>query len=163
MIRNVEKKDIPAITSIYNYYIRQTVVTFDTEPLAEAEMEKRMIRITSAFPYLVYEEEGVVGGYCYVHPWKSKEAYCHTAECTIYIHPDRRGKGIGRRLLEALLDRLRETTEIRAVISCITLPNEPSVRLHERLGFRKVSCFREVGRKFGRWLDVGDWELIISR
>lgn len=163
MIREVEKKDIPAITSIYNYYIRETVVTFDTEPVTPAEMEKRMETIVASFPYLVDEEEGEVQGYCYVHPWKSKQAYRHTAECTVYLHPDRRGKGIGRRLLTTLLDRLEQTTDLRVVISCITLPNEPSVRLHERLGFRKVSCFREVGYKFGRWLDVGDWELILSR
>lgn len=163
MIREVEKKDLPAIASIYNYYIRQTVVTFDTEPVTAGEMEKRMAALPSSFPCLVYEEEGEVQGYCYVHPWKTKEAYRHTAECTVYLHPDRRGKGIGRQLLQTLLDRVKQTTDIRVVVSCITLPNEPSVRLHERLGFRQVSHFREVGYKFGRWLDVGDWILLIER
>lgn len=163
MIREVEKKDMAAIASIYNQYIRQTVVTFDTQPVTAGEMEKRLMALPLSFPCLVYGEEGEVQGYCYVHPWKSKEAYRHTAECTVYLHPDRRGKGIGRRLLEMLLERVKQTTDIRVIVSCITLPNEPSVRLHERLGFGQVSHFRQVGYKFGNWLDVGDWELIIER
>lgn len=163
MIRKVEKKDIPAITSMYNYYIRETVITFNTQPVGEKDMEKQMLAITSAYPYLVDEEEGEVRGYCYVHPWKSKEAYRHTVECTIYLHPAWRGKGIGRQLLNALLEQVKQTTDIRVVLSCITLPNEPSVRLHERAGFRQVSCFREVGYKFNRWLDVGDWQITLAR
>lgn len=163
MIRKVEKKDIPSLTSIYNYYIRETVVTFDTQPVGEEEMEKQMRAITSAYPYLVDEEEADVRGYCYVHPWKSRQAYRHTVECTIYLHPDWCGKGIGRQLLDTLLAQLKQSTDIRVVLSCITLPNEASVRLHERAGFRQVSCFREVGYKFNRWLDVGDWQIILAR
>ena len=106
------------------------------------------------------EENGRVAGYCYAHAWKEKQAYSRTAETTVYLHPDSTGRGMGRQLMTALVDSCRQKG-LHVLIACITVPNEASVRLHESLGFRQVSRFNEVGQKFGRWLDVYDFQLTL--
>lgn len=161
MIRKVQTRDIPAITNIYNTYITNTCITFETEPVTEKEMERRMKTfIGNHYPYLVYEENGEIVGYCYAHAWKEKQAYNHTAETTIYLHPGHTGKGIGSLLMKELIGICR-SAGLHALIACITVPNEASVRLHLSLGFRQVSHFTEVGKKFGKWLDVADYQLLL--
>lgn len=160
MIRKVAPTDIAEITTIYNYYIANTCITFETEPVTEKEMTSRMKAISNRYPYLVMEEEGRLIGYCYAHAWKEKKAYGLTAEVTIYLHPDFQRKGYGRRLLTALIDSCR-SYGLHVLIACITVPNVPSVHLHEALGFRQVSRFNEVGQKFGQWLDIYDFQLIL--
>ena len=113
----------------------------------------------SVFPYFVYEEEGKVVGYCYAHLWKERAAYRHTLETTVYLAPDTRGRHRQRvdgRLIENVVGRYR------ALIACVTEGNAVSDALHLRLGFKKVSHFKKVGLKFGRWLDVVDYELLLS-
>lgn len=149
--------DVGEIVSIYAHYVNNTVITFDTEVPSEAEMRP----IIEHYPAWVYEEDGKVVGYCYAHGWKVKKAYDTTLETTIYLHSDYPGKGYGKQLMNRLIDDCRNRS-FHALIACITPPNEPSERLHENLGFRQVSCFREVGCKFDRWLDVADYELILS-
>lgn len=160
-IREVRPGDAPDILHIYNHYINNTVITFETELLTEEEMATRIIHIAAQFPYFVYasEEEGILG-YCYAHTWKARAAYQATVETTVYLRPGCSGQGIGRELMEVLLDSLRKHS-FHVAIACITYPNEPSIRLHEQLGFRKVAHYHEVGYKFGRLLDVGDWQLIL--
>ena len=102
-----------------------------------------------------------VVGYCYAHAWKEKAAYKYTLETTVYLSPGYKGKGIGRQLMERLIEECR-VGGYHALIACITEGNEASCSLHEKLGFRKVSHFEKVGLKFGRWLDVVDYELIIK-
>lgn len=160
MIRKVLPTDISAITAIYNYYIGNTCITFETEPVTEKEMTGRMETISRHYPYLVMEEEGQLIGYCYAHAWKEKKAYGHTAEVTIYLHPDFQQKGYGKKLLTALIETCRNHG-LHVLIACITVPNAPSIRLHEALGFRQVSRFNEVGKKFGQWLDIYDFQLIL--
>ncbi len=161
MIRNVRKEDITAIAAIYNGYIADTCITFETEPVSAEEMGKRIQSFTEkGYPCLVCEENGKVAGYCYAHAWKEKQAYSHTAETTVYLHPDSKGRGMGRQLMTALVDSCRQKG-LHVLIACITVPNEASVRLHESLGFRQVSRFNEVGQKFGRWLDVYDFQLTL--
>ena len=124
-------------------------------------MGKRIQSFTEkGYPCLVCEENGKVAGYCYAHAWKEKQAYSHTAETTVYLHPDSKGRGMGRQLMTALVDSCRQKG-LHVLIACITVPNEASVRLHESLGFRQVSRFNEVGQKFGRWLDVYDFQLTL--
>lgn len=162
MIRPMTLNDVGEIASIYAHYVNNTVITFDTEVPSEAEMARRLTPIIEHDPAWVCEEDGKIVGYCYAHEWKVKKAYSTTAETTIYLHPDYPGKGYGKLLMNRLIDDCRNRS-FHALIACITIPNEPSVRLHEKLGFEQVSCFREVGRKFDRWLDVADYELILSR
>ena len=160
MIRPATPADAAAIAAIYNHYILHTTVTFETEPVSETEMRRRMEEIAASYPYLVEETDGCLTGYCYAHRWKEKEAYRLTAETTIYVRPDRQRQGCGRRLLAALLEACR-TQGLHSLVACITVPNEASVCLHRTFGFQQVSRFAEVGRKFGQWLDIYDFECIL--
>ena len=144
MIRPMTLHDIAEIVAIYAHYVNNTVITFDTEVPSEAEMRQRLAPVIENFPAWVCVEDGKVIGYCYAHEWKTKKAYNTTVETTIYLHPDYPGRGYGRSLMNQLI------------------PNAPSVKLHEKLHFKQVSSFHEVGRKFDRWLDVADYELIIE-
>ena len=112
MIRRVELQDAKAIATIYNEYVEYSVATFDTEPVREEDMRNRIAGIAAHFPYFVYEEEGKVIGYCYAHPWKEKAAYRHTLETTIYLARGHEGKGIGRMLMERLIDRYESARTI---------------------------------------------------
>lgn len=160
MIRRVELQDAKAITTIYNEYVEHSVVTFETEPLREEDMRIRIAGIAARFPYFVYEEEGKVLGYCYAHPWKERAAYRHTLETTVYLAPGYVGRGIGRRLMERLIEECRRDG-YHALVACVTEGNAASDVLHLRLGFKKVSHFESVGLKFGRWLGVIDYELLL--
>jgi Sortase and related acyltransferases len=160
MIRKVKPEDARDIALIYNYYIEKSTITFETDPVSVEEMSERIAAISGKYLYFVYEESGKVIGYCYVSSWKKKAAYNKTVESTIYIEKDFQGQGIGRALMNELINKLKEKS-FHAVIACITTPNPESVKLHEKLGFRQVSEFKEVGYKFEKWLDVGDWELLL--
>lgn len=159
-IRPVRLDDAERIASIYNIYVSQTTITFETEPVSTEVMRGRIDAIASAFPYFVYEYSGEVLGYCYAHLWKDKEAYSKTLETTVYVAPEAGHKGIGTQLMNHLIEECR-SRGFHALIACITDGNLPSLRLHHHLGFRQVSRFSEVGRKFDRWLDVIDLELIL--
>ena len=161
MIRNATAKDSRQIVAIYNRYINESTATFEIEPITEEDMSARITEISSHHPFLVYEICGQVEGYCYAHPWKEREAYRHTLETTIYIAPEQRGKGIGRMLMRELIARCTGAG-VKALIACITAENTPSVAMHRKIGFKKVSHFEKVGRKFDRWLDVVDYELLLD-
>ena len=153
--------DSTSIAEIYNHYVATTVITFEEEPVTAMEMARRIEGAGSAaLPWLVAEREGKVAGYAYASPWKARSAYRFSAEVTVYVHPGSARLGIGRRLYEQLLAAL-EARGIHSAFGLIALPNEASVALHERLGFVKVAHLREVGLKFGRWIDVGYWQRIL--
>lgn len=158
-IRPVNLADAADIAEIYNYYIQNTHHTFETEPLGVEEMENRINTVIENYPYLVAEENGEILGYAYATQFKLRQAYEYASEVSIYVKNDAKQKGIGTRLYEQLFFELAET-DTHAIIAGISLPNDPSVRFHEKLGFSKVAHFREVGYKLGRWIDVGYWELI---
>lgn len=160
MIRNVNTDDAAAINSIYNEYILNSVASFETELLSEEQMNDRINDISGRFPYMVYEDNGKILGYCYAHPWKERAAYAGTWETTVYVAPDSLRNGIGETLMKRLIEECR-MAGIHSLIACITGSNTPSIRLHEKLGFSKVSYFPEVGQKFGRLLDVTDYQLIL--
>ncbi|MEO8466583.1 MAG: arsinothricin resistance N-acetyltransferase ArsN1 family B [Gammaproteobacteria bacterium] len=157
-IRDCTDADVPRICDIYNHYIRETVVTFEETPIAVAEMAGRIAAIRKRFPWLVIESEGAVAGYAYAGPWKTRSAYRFAIESTIYLAADALGRGLGTALYSRLLAALPQRDAHR-VLGCIALPNEASVALHEKLGFKKIGIFNEVGWKFGRWVDVGYWGL----
>ena len=162
IIRPVDISDARAVLEIYDYYVRETVVTFDEETPTIADMERNILSISDKWPYFVVEENGVVAGYCYVHPWKQRAAYGQTFETTVYLRHDMTSGGIGRRLMERLIDECRLRKDIHSLIACITTENVGSRRFHASIGFEEVSLFREVGFKFGRYLDVTDMELILK-
>lgn len=150
--------DAAQIAEIYNYYIRTSHATFETETIDSGEMEKRIRAIGENYPYLVAEAEGEILGYAYAAKYKERSGYRHSTEVSVYVKNNLKRKGTGTLLYQKLFAALKP--EIHAVIAGISLPNEASVRLHEKFGFEKVAHFREVGFKFGRWIDVGYWELI---
>ena len=160
MIRTVTTADAPVIADIYNGYIASSTATFETEHVSVDEMTRRIGDISARFPYFVWTEQGRVLGYCYAHPWKERAAYCNTWETTIYLHESAFRRGIGRQLMQRLIAECRRLGA-HALLACITAENKPSIAFHQSLGFRKVSHFREVGRKFHRWLDVDDLELLL--
>ena len=109
-IRKVNINDALNISDIYNYYITNTAITFETEPLTEEQMRMRITEISANFPYFVYEIKSSVVGYCYVNSWKSRCAYHNTLETTFYVHPDFVSKGIGRKLMQELIKALEKTS-----------------------------------------------------
>lgn len=159
-IRPVRLDDAERVASIYNRYVSKTTVTFETEPVTAEVMRGRIDSISSAFPYFVYEYDGVVLGYCYVHLWKGREAYSKTLETTVYLDSEACHQRIGSQLMRHLIEECRRRG-YHVLIACITADNLSSLQFHHRLGFRQVSRFSEVGRKFDRWLDVIDLELIL--
>ena len=162
MIRKATIKDAKAVADIYNIYVANSDATFETEPVSEKEMAARISEISARFPYLAYEtDDGKIAGYCYAHTWKERAAYADTWENAVYLSPAHTGKGIGKLLMERLIDECRNNG-CHALIACITTGNEASDALHIKLGFRQASRFREVGFKFGRRLDVTDYELLLS-
>jgi L-amino acid N-acyltransferase YncA len=158
-IRPAVPDDAEAIARIYNHYVLNTTISFEDQAVPAAEMTARMADVESAsLPWKVAVDGGRVVGYAYAGKWKGRCAYRHSAESSIYLDHEVHGRGIGRRLYQALLADLRERS-IHVAIGGIALPNPASIALHERLGFSQVAHFKEVGFKFGRWLDVGYWQV----
>ncbi len=158
MIRNVNLKDAKAIADIYNYYIENTIITFEENKVSVDEMALRIKSHRPDLPWIVYEEDGSIYGYAYASEWKSRCAYKYSVESTIYLDHTKSGKGLGTKLYRELLN-LAMKSDIHAIIGGIALPNKASIKLHEKLGFEKVGQFKEVGYKFEKWIDVGYWQL----
>lgn len=150
-IRTAEAADAAAISQIYEYYARETAITFAEHAPTATEYAARMA--DARYPFVVAEEAGAVCGFAYASAFREKEAYRWDAELTVYLAPGLEGRGTGRALLTECLDRLRRLGYLNAY-SCITLPNERSVGLHRRLGFRELGIFPRTGYKLGRWHDV---------
>lgn len=161
MIRDVTLDDSKEIAEIYNYYILNSIVTFEEVQVTEDEIKKRIQLITLDFPWIVYLEDGKIIGFAYANKWKQRSAYKHATESTVYLKHGSFKKGIGTKLYHNLIERLKNNN-FHAIIGGISLPNEASIGLHEKLGFAKVAHFKEVGFKFEKWVDVGYWELLIN-
>lgn len=161
-IRSASALDVDAICAIYNHYVGATTISFEEEPVDVAAMAQRIEAVFEAdLPWLVIEVDGGIAGYAYATRWRVRAAYRYSVESSIYMDAAYAGRGLGRRLYRALLDDLRARGRHLA-IGGIAQPNPASVALHERLGFRKVAHFSEVGLKFGRRVDVGYWELKLA-
>ena len=158
-IRKVESADAAQIAEIYNYYILNTHHTFETEALSAEEMWERISETSDIYPFLVAEFEGEIQGYVYATQFKLRQAYKHSVEASIYVRHQAKQKGIGSALYEVFLEELKET-DVHAIMAGISLPNEASVKFHEKQGYEKVAHFKEVGYKLGRWVDVGFWEML---
>jgi phosphinothricin acetyltransferase len=161
VIRPVKTEDAAAICGIYNPYVVNTAVTFEESPVPVDQMEERIQKISARYPWFVWEEAGEILGYAYLHAWHERLAYRYSAEDSIYIRESCLGRGIGKALLAGLLEKARGM-DIHVIMSVITVPNERSVGLHEKFGFKKTGHFKEIGYKLGRRLDVGYWEHILN-
>jgi L-amino acid N-acyltransferase YncA len=160
-IRSVVADDTDAIVGIYNHYVAQTIITFEEEPVSASDMRQRITDVQSAsLPWLVAERDETVVGYAYATKWRARKAYRFSTEVTVYLAPNLSGRGIGSILYGNLLTALRQR-HVRAAMGGIALPNQASIALHEKCGFKKVAHFEQVGFKFNRWIDVGYWQLIL--
>jgi phosphinothricin acetyltransferase len=159
VVRRAERRDLARITQIYNHYVETTSITFDVQPYSEQEREPWFAQFAASGRHQLFvaESAGRVIGYAGSLQFKPKQAYETSVETTIYLAPDACARGIGPRLYEALFTALRGE-DVHRLLAGITLPNEASVRLHERLGWKLVGTYTEVGRKLGRYWDVGWWE-----
>ena len=152
-IRRATINDLEAITVIYNEAIVKTTATFDIQPKTLAEQKAWFESHDGKHPILVAEQDGVIVGWASLSKWSDRCAYSDTAELSIYVKEEYRGKGIGTKLMKEII-REGEKTGIHTVIARIAEPNAASVRLHESAGFEHVGTMKEVGRKFGKLLDV---------
>ena len=159
LIRHAREADLAQINDIYNYYVINTPITFDFEPTRTEERVLWFERYADSGPHQLFvaEGEGRVLGYAGSNAFRTKPAYYTTAEVTIYLAADATGRGIGTQLYTTLFETLAGE-ELRLAIASITLPNEASVRLHEKFGFRPAGVMHEVGKKFARFWDVGWFE-----
>ena len=161
IIRPAAPGDVDSLARIYNFFVRETIVTFEEEPVSSAEMSRRVAEVNDAsLPWLVAEQDGEVAGYAYATKWKARHGYRFSTEVTVYVREAGAGRGTGSALYGQLLPAL-QARGIHAVIGGIALPNPASVALHEKFGFEKVAHFKETGFKLGRWIDVGYWEKLL--
>lgn len=160
-VRPGVESDLDALTDIYNHYVRETPITFDTVPFTPEERRPWLLSHPEDGPYRLKVAVGGtfqgnsqrILGYATSSPYRAKPAYSTSVEVTVYLAPDAGGRGIGTLLYKALFEALAGEDVHRAYAG-IAQPNEASTRLHERFGFRYIGTHREVGRKFGRYWDV---------
>jgi L-amino acid N-acyltransferase len=153
LIRPARHQDLPAINEIYNEAVLRSTATFDTEPKSMAERASWFAKHGARHPVLVAELEGKVAGWGSLSAWSDRTAYDVTAEVSVYVRETLRGQGIGRKLLEELV-AAAPGLGLHSLLSRITEDSRVSIHLHESLGFHHVGVLKEVGRKFGKLLDV---------
>jgi L-amino acid N-acyltransferase YncA len=160
-IRKAIDSDIPRITDIYNWAVENTTASFDINPQT---IEQRAVWFSHyggpRFPLVVYEENGEVAGYASLSEFRSKEGYKNTCELSVYVHPDYQRRGIGKKLMDHVIQMGREIG-YHVIISGITSDNKVSVRMHEEAGFVLCGNMMQVGHKFGRYLDCLFYQLIL--
>ncbi len=168
-VRDAALKDAGRILEIYAYYVRNTAISFEYDVPTLSEFQDRMRNTMKRYPYLVIERDGIIQGYAYAGPFVGRAAYGWSCELTIYLDPGARKCGLGRRLYEALEDRLRET-DILNLYACIGYPetedeylNRNSADFHAHLGFTTAGRFHKCGYKFGRWYDMIWMEKLIGK
>ncbi|TAL29311.1 MAG: N-acetyltransferase family protein [Alphaproteobacteria bacterium] len=155
VIRSASPSDIKDITTIYAYHVRTGTASFEIEPPEATEMQRRWQEVTGkGLPYLVAEDNGLVLGYAYAGPYRPRPAYRFTIEDSIYVHPEHARKGVGALLLPTLIAEC-EKLGLRQLIAVIgDSGNAGSVALHRKFGFEDTGILKNVGFKFGKWLDV---------
>ena len=157
-IRLVTVADAAAVAAIYRPYVETTAFTFEVEPPSEAEMRRRIGETLISYPWLVYESGGRILGYAYASAHRTRAAYRWSVDTAIYVDAGSHRHGLGRELYGTLFPLLVRQGYFNAYAG-ITLPNAPSVGLHEAVGFELVGVCRSVGFKMGAWHDVGWWVL----
>jgi L-amino acid N-acyltransferase YncA len=156
MIRDATLLDAETCLKIYSPYIIDSIVSFEYDVPSVEEYEGRLEKIIRDYPWLVYEEKGVVEGFAYGSCFRTRTAYQWSVETSVYISQKAQGQGVGRKLYGKLFEILVAQGFINAYAG-ISLPNEQSVKFHETMGFSKVGLYEGVGFKNGKWIDVGFW------
>jgi phosphinothricin acetyltransferase len=160
-IRRAEIADVPAITEIYNEAILTTTATFDTEPKTVAERTAWLQTHDGRHPVLVATVDENVTGWASLTRWSERRAYDRTAETSFYVHSKHRGRGVGRRLKDSIIDEARGLG-FHTLIARIAEGSDASIHLNRSAGFEHVGTLREVGFKFGRLLDVHIMQLMLK-
>ncbi len=161
MIRKYHPKNLQSIVDILNYYVKNDACIFQVEPYTFDEIEKKFEIIQATYPIFIEEKDNKVIGFSYGARWCDKPAYAKSVETTIYIHPDYLHAGIGEPLYRKLIETLTQMN-FHLLVAGMTMPNLGSQRLHEKLGFERVGEFKEAGMKFGKWHNVGFWQMVIN-
>ncbi len=152
---------LPAALDIYNYYVLNTTATFHTQPLTLAQMSEILFFDNPRFKSFAILCDGAVCGYAIAAQFKKREAYDSTAEVTVYLKPEYTGKGIGSRSVQ-FIEEYALTQGFHALIALICGENTESVKVFEKNGYEKCAHYKEVGKKFGQWLDVVAYQKMIS-
>ena len=161
-VRDATDADLPAILAIYNHAIETTTAVFSYAPHTMAMRREWFAdKRAKAYPVLVADADGAVAGFATYGPFRAWPAYRYSIEHSVYVAEAARRQGIARRLMEALLVRAR-AQDFHVLIGGIVSENGPSLALHEGLGFEKVAHFKEVGYKFGRWLDLTFMQVVLD-
>jgi phosphinothricin acetyltransferase len=162
-IRRAQTADLQQLLDIYNYEVLHGVATFDITPKSLDERRQWLEEHNIGnFPLiLAVDTADAVMGYASLSAYRTKEAYRQTAELSVYIAPDHRGKGVASALLEAIIDIARRETDLHTIVSVITSGNDISRRLHEKFGFEFCGTMRDVGMKWGEWLGIDNFTLHI--
>jgi L-amino acid N-acyltransferase YncA len=155
VIRPTTATDLGAIAQIFAYYVTNTVITFEEDPPSVRTWHDLLVRLSEQrLPFLVAEVDGTVAGYAYVGPWRPKPAYRFTVEDSVYLTPECRGMGLGRLLVQGVLEAC-PASGVRQVLAVIADTGEPaSIALHRACGFTQVGRLIAVGHKHGRWIDT---------
>jgi L-amino acid N-acyltransferase YncA len=155
IVRPAVASDMDAITLIYAHHVSHGTGSFETEAPDRTEMARRWSEVEArGLPWLVAEDDGEIGGYAYAAPYRARPAYRHTVEDSIYVRADRLGTGLGKLLMPALITAT-QACGMRQMIAVIgDSANQSSITLHRRFGFDDAGLLRDVGFKFGRWLDT---------
>lgn len=162
MIRTAKESDIPPLRDIYNYELEHTTATFDMNPKSlEDRTEWFFAHNKDNHPLIVAEADGVTAGYASLSPYRLLEAYKETVELSIYVDRHYRGRGIANMLMRSILDDARRRQDVHSIISVITSDNEASIHLHEKYGFTYCGTMREMGVKFGKMLDIVNYQLLV--
>ena len=159
-IRLATEADAAQMLAIYEPFVRESPITFEVVPPSVDDFRAHVTETMESLPWLVCEADGSVWGFAYGSRHRPREAYQWSADCSIYTHAGQRRRGVGRALYTSLFACLRVLGYYN-VYAGITLPNAPSVALHEVLGFTAVGVYRSVGYKMGAWHDVGWWHLAL--
>jgi L-amino acid N-acyltransferase YncA len=157
LVRDVQIKDASAIADIYAPFVENTVISFESVPPSQAEMQSRITEVTDRFPWLVAEINNEVVGYAYANAHRSRCAYQWCVEVSVYLSPRYQRQGIAKSLYEQLFSKLVQKGYLQAFAG-ISLPNEGSVAFHEAFGFSPIGIYKNVGYKMNRWVDVGWWQ-----
>jgi phosphinothricin acetyltransferase len=157
-IRLAAPDDAAGVQAIYAPVVRDTAISFETEPPTGEEMRQRIIHTLERLPWVICEERGVLLGYAYASPHRVRAAYQWSVDVSVYVHAQARRAGVGRALYRSLFTLLTVLGFYQAYAG-ITLPNPASVGLHESLGFQPIGVYHAVGYKRGAWHDVGWWQL----
>jgi L-amino acid N-acyltransferase YncA len=161
-IRTATADDARQIAAIYAPYVLETWISFEEVPPSESEMRDRISNGLRTYPWLVADQDSTIEGYCFGSVHRSRSGYRWSPEVTVYVRRATHRRGIGVALYTRLLELL-ERQGFRAAFGGIALPNEPSIALHEKMGFKKLGVFETVGYKLGAWRDVGWWRRDLAR